>query len=178
MINDPDADTLEHVEGQGKVAAIGKATGSPAGSKGTARVETEASEEPGRSIVVLTGSRVCQLKGPSIGRQMPRWKSDPLIVLRARESRVHGEARAQDNDLQPGHISCTQREGIDVNATTDERRVTVRVSWEARCGKSARRVLLGGRGTRATEASLYQPYKGTLENPGAESPGTWSPWPR
>ena len=38
----PDADTLEHVEGQGKVAAIGKATGSPAGSKGTARVEKEA----------------------------------------------------------------------------------------------------------------------------------------
>ena len=50
----PDADTLEYVEGPGKVAVIGKATGSPAGSKGTARVETEASEEPGRSIVVLT----------------------------------------------------------------------------------------------------------------------------
>jgi hypothetical protein len=38
----PDADTLEHVEGHGKVTVIGKATGSPAGSKGTARVETEA----------------------------------------------------------------------------------------------------------------------------------------
>jgi len=38
----PDADTLEYVEGQGKVAVIGKATGSPAGSKGTARGETEA----------------------------------------------------------------------------------------------------------------------------------------
>jgi hypothetical protein len=49
----PDADTLEHVEGQGKVAATGKATGRPAGSQGTARVATEASEEPGRSIAVL-----------------------------------------------------------------------------------------------------------------------------
>jgi len=50
----PDADTLEYVEGQGKVAVTGKATGSPAGSKGTARMAREASEEPGRSIVVLT----------------------------------------------------------------------------------------------------------------------------
>ena len=49
----PDADTLEYVEGQGKVAASGKATGSPAGSKGTARVAREASEDPGRSIAVL-----------------------------------------------------------------------------------------------------------------------------
>jgi hypothetical protein len=53
VIKAPDADTLEHVEGQGKVAASGKATGSPAGSKGTARVERGASEEPGRSIAVL-----------------------------------------------------------------------------------------------------------------------------
>jgi hypothetical protein len=52
---------------------------SPAGFKGT-RVEREASEEPGRSIVVLAGCRVCQLKGPSIGRQTLRWKSDPLVV--------------------------------------------------------------------------------------------------
>ena len=51
---EPDADTLEYVEGQGKVAVIGKATGSPAGSKGTARGEKEAFEEPGRSHVVLT----------------------------------------------------------------------------------------------------------------------------
>jgi hypothetical protein len=49
----PDADTLEYVEGQGKVAASGKATGSPAGSQGTARVAREASEEPGRSLAVL-----------------------------------------------------------------------------------------------------------------------------
>jgi hypothetical protein len=49
----PDADTLEYVEGQGKVAASGKATGRPAGSKDTARVEKEGSEEPGRAIVVL-----------------------------------------------------------------------------------------------------------------------------
>jgi hypothetical protein len=53
VIKEPDADTLEHVEGQGKVAARGKATGSPAGSKGTARMERGASEEPGRSIAVL-----------------------------------------------------------------------------------------------------------------------------
>jgi hypothetical protein len=49
----PDADTLEYVEGQGKVAATGKATGRPAGSKGTARVAREASEEPGRSLGVF-----------------------------------------------------------------------------------------------------------------------------
>jgi hypothetical protein len=30
---------------------------------------------------------------------MPRRKSDPLVVLRARESRVHGEAREQDKVL-------------------------------------------------------------------------------
>jgi hypothetical protein len=40
---------------------------------------------------------------------MRRGKSDPLIVLRARESRVHGEAREQDKTLQEGHISYTQR---------------------------------------------------------------------
>ena len=115
---DPDADTLEYVEGQGKVAATGKATGSPAGSKGTARVEKEASEEPGRSHRGLGRySRVCQLKGPSIGRQTPRGKSDPLIVLRARESRVHGEAREQDKsfseDTSPAHrgrIRCQRHD--------------------------------------------------------------------
>jgi hypothetical protein len=105
----PDADTLAYGEGQGKVAVTGKATGSPAGSKGTARVAREASEEPGRSIVVLTCSRVGSRKGPSRGRQTPRWKSDPLRVLRARESRVHGEAREQGKLLSCGHIAGTQR---------------------------------------------------------------------
>lgn len=52
----PDADTLEYVEGQEKVAVLGKATGSPAGSKGTARVAREASEEPGRARTVLAAA--------------------------------------------------------------------------------------------------------------------------
>ncbi len=52
----PDADTLEYGEGQGKVAVLGKATGSPAGSQGTARVAREASEEPGSSRTVSAGA--------------------------------------------------------------------------------------------------------------------------
>ena len=106
---------------RGRRPLLGKATGSPAGSKGTARVATEASEEPGRSIAVLGQDRVCQLNGPSRGRQTRQWKSDPLIVLRARESRVHGEAREQDTWLQWGHISYTQRQDPDVNSTTEDR---------------------------------------------------------
>jgi hypothetical protein len=81
----------------------------PAGSKGTARVETEASEEPGRSIAVLAEGRVCRLKGPTIGRQMRRWKSDSLVVLRARESRGHGEAGKQGKELGWGNATGTQR---------------------------------------------------------------------
>jgi hypothetical protein len=50
----PDADTLAYVDGQGKVAVPGQATGSPAGSTGTARLAREASAEPGRAIGVWT----------------------------------------------------------------------------------------------------------------------------
>jgi hypothetical protein len=82
----------------------------PAGSEGTARVEKEASEEPGRSTAVLAASRVCRLKGPTIGGQTLRWKSDPLVVLRARESRVHGEAGEQGKLLGRGNTTGTQRQ--------------------------------------------------------------------
>lgn len=40
---------------------------------------------------------------------MRRWKSDLLIVLGARESRVHGEAAGQVELLVRGNIPCTQR---------------------------------------------------------------------
>lgn len=37
------------------------------------------------------------------------WKSDLLVVLGARESRVHGEAAGQVELLVRGNIACTQR---------------------------------------------------------------------
>jgi hypothetical protein len=40
---------------------------------------------------------------------MRRWKSDPLVVLGARESRVQGEAAGQVERLIRGHIPYTQR---------------------------------------------------------------------
>jgi len=49
----PDADTLAYVAGHGKGAVPGQATGSPAGSTGTARMAREASEDPGRASGVL-----------------------------------------------------------------------------------------------------------------------------
>jgi hypothetical protein len=40
---------------------------------------------------------------------MRRRKSDPLVVLGARESRVQGEAAGQVETLIRGHIPYTQR---------------------------------------------------------------------
>lgn len=40
---------------------------------------------------------------------MPSWKSDPLVVLRARESRTHGEAAEQGERLNQGNITYTQK---------------------------------------------------------------------
>ena len=40
---------------------------------------------------------------------MRRWKSDSLVVLGARESRVHGEAAGQVELLVQGNIPCTLR---------------------------------------------------------------------
>ena len=40
---------------------------------------------------------------------MPRWKSDPLVVLGARENRVHGEGAGQVEILGQGNIRYTQR---------------------------------------------------------------------
>jgi hypothetical protein len=40
---------------------------------------------------------------------MLSWKSDPLVVLGARESRVHGEAAEQVEELDQGNISYAQK---------------------------------------------------------------------
>jgi len=40
---------------------------------------------------------------------MRRWKSDPLIVLGVRESRIHGEAAGQVELLVQRNTPCTQR---------------------------------------------------------------------
>ena len=53
--------------------------------------------------------RVGRLKGPSRGRPTPSWKSEPLVVLGARERRAHGEAAAQVEELGQGHIPYAQK---------------------------------------------------------------------
>jgi hypothetical protein len=40
---------------------------------------------------------------------MLSWKSDPLVVLGARESRVHGEAAEQVERLSQGNIPYAQK---------------------------------------------------------------------
>jgi hypothetical protein len=71
-----------------------------AGSVSTARSEKGSIMGPGRSTVVLVcppkADRVCRTIGihPEKGRRCSA-KSDSLVVLRARESRVHGEAAKQ-----------------------------------------------------------------------------------
>jgi hypothetical protein len=70
-----------------------------AGSECTARSETEASRDLGdplRSRSALRAGRVCRTiwLTPEKGRRCSA-KSDSLVVLRARESRVHGEAAKQ-----------------------------------------------------------------------------------
>ena len=52
-------------------------------------------EEPGRSISVLGKPEYVDNRETTEGKQMPVWKSDLLIVLGARESRVHGEAASR-----------------------------------------------------------------------------------
>lgn len=116
----PDADTLEHVEGQGKVAVIGKATGRPAGSKGTARVETEVSEEPGRSHVVLTEQssmpteRTIHREADATG-EVGALDSTPRVG----KPRPWG-SEGTGHHLRSGHISSTQREVTDVTAIPGE----------------------------------------------------------
>jgi hypothetical protein len=76
-----------------------------AGSESTARSETEASRnlgDPLRSRFALAADRVCRTTWltPEKGRRCSV-KSDSLVVLRARESRVHGEAAKQrETDLR------------------------------------------------------------------------------
>ena len=75
------------------------------GTDGDGRVEG-----PGRSTAVLIESiEYANRDGYAQGRQMLRWKSDPLVVLRARESRVHGEAAGQSARPGRGNISSTFR---------------------------------------------------------------------
>jgi len=85
-----------------------------AGSESTARSETEASRnlgDPLRSWSALGADRVCRTiwLTPEKGRRCSA-KSDSLVVLRARESRVHGEAAEQrktdSRDTSPAHTEA------------------------------------------------------------------------
>jgi len=85
-----------------------------AGSESTARSETEASRnlgDPLRSWSALEADRVCRTiwLTPEKGRRCSA-KSDSLVVLRARESRVHGEAAEQrktdSRDTSPAHTEA------------------------------------------------------------------------
>lgn len=81
----------------------------PAGSESMARMEKEASRNRGDPAWSSPKGGVRRLNGPSIGERTPRWESDPLILLGARESRVHGEGVGQDGRLVWGNTSGTQR---------------------------------------------------------------------
>ena len=85
-----------------------------AGSESTVRSETEASRnlgDPLRSWSALGADRVCRTiwLTPEKGRRCSA-KSDSLVVLRARESRVHGEAAEQrktdSRDTSPAHTEA------------------------------------------------------------------------
>jgi retron-type reverse transcriptase len=85
-----------------------------AGSECTARSKTEASRDLGdplRSRSALGADRVCRTRWltPEKGRCCSV-KSDSLVVLRARESRVHGEAAKQMKtgyrDTSPAHAEA------------------------------------------------------------------------
>jgi hypothetical protein len=85
-----------------------------AGSESTARAETEASRNLGDPLWSWSASvvdRVCRTiwLTPEKGRRCSA-KSDSLVVLRARESRVHGEAakrRKTDlRDTSPAHTEA------------------------------------------------------------------------
>jgi len=85
-----------------------------AGSECTARSKTEASRDLGdplRSRSALVADRVCRTiwLTPEKGRRCSV-KSDSLVVLRARESRVHGEAAKQTKtgfrDTSPAHAEA------------------------------------------------------------------------
>ena len=81
----------------------------PAGSESTARADMEASRNLGDPRRSRTLNRVGRLNGPSIGRPTLSWKSDPLVVLGARESRAQGEAAEQVEELGQGHIPYAQK---------------------------------------------------------------------
>jgi hypothetical protein len=85
-----------------------------AGSECTARSETEASRDLGDPLwsrSALGADRVCRTiwLTPEKGRRCSV-KSDSLVVLRARESRVHGEAAKQTKtgfrDTSPAHAEA------------------------------------------------------------------------
>jgi hypothetical protein len=85
-----------------------------AGSECTARSKTEASRDLGDPLwsrSALVADRVCRTiwLTPEKGRRCSV-KSDSLVVLRARESRVHGEAAKQTKtgfrDTSPAHTEA------------------------------------------------------------------------
>jgi hypothetical protein len=65
----------------------------------------------GRSTAVLVRNkgRVCQPNGQPEGDKRDGGSRGSLIVLRARESRVHGEEARQVELPVQGNIPCTQR---------------------------------------------------------------------
>ena len=91
-----------------------------AGSESTARPETEASRNLRDPAWSWSGAfsveYVERMDHPEDGKRHA-WKSDPLIVLGARESRVHGEAAGQTETGSGQHRLHTRRRGNGVHTT-------------------------------------------------------------
>jgi hypothetical protein len=114
LVTHPEADRVENLEGNSRRPKRRWSLETPAGSKSTAWAEREASRQLGDPPSSWFGN--C---GPSISTEWAnpegdkqdggRWKSDPLVVLGARESRAHGEAAGQVELLVQGNIACTLR---------------------------------------------------------------------
>lgn len=81
----------------------------PAGSESMVRMGKESSRNLGDPGQSLPQGEVRRLNGPSIGKRMLPWESDPSVLLGARESRVHGEGMGQNGMPVRRNILCTQR---------------------------------------------------------------------
>ena len=92
----PGADRVVNLEGYSRRPIKARPPETPAGSESTARMEREASRNRGDPRQPSLYGGVRRLNGSSIGRRTLRWESDPLVLLGARESRVHGEGVGQD----------------------------------------------------------------------------------
>ena|SRR2546425_11470020 len=108
-MTNPEADKVENLEGTSRLPQTARGPETPAGSESTARADKEASRNLGDPRRSRTWNRVGRLNGPSIGRPTLSWKSDPLVVLGARESRAQGEAAEQVEELGQGHIPYAQK---------------------------------------------------------------------